>query len=68
MRMRVQIPGSALIGREDNLAYVGNTPTSRVQIKPGWLTKKINPNVGAQIRTIINHLNLFIQSVINYEN
>ena len=27
MRTRVRIPGSALIGRGDNLVYVGNTPT-----------------------------------------
>ena len=35
MRTRVRFPGSALIGRGDNLAYVGNTLTPRVRIKPG---------------------------------
>ena len=35
MRTSVRIPGSALIGRVDNIAYVGNTPTPRIRIKPG---------------------------------
>ena len=35
MRTRVRFPGSTLIRRRDNLAYVGNnTPTTRVRIKP----------------------------------
>ena len=41
MRTCVQILGSALIGRGDNLVYVGNTPTPRVRIKSsGDLIKK----------------------------
>ena len=41
LRTRVRISGSALIGREDNLTYVGNTPTPWVRISRfpiGWIT------------------------------
>ena len=55
--MRVPIPRSALIGGRDNLTYVNNNPTPRVQIKPDSnqqkkTNKKSQTSVGENVRLV----------------
>ena len=52
--MRVRFPGSALIDRGDNLAYIGNTSTPQVRIKPGGDYKKIEWYIKTLYNTIAN--------------